>query len=623
MNPLQRAIASAAGLDDVIDSAQEQIAAVREQAESVVAERESLRESFAEREAEYTGAITELQTAQEQIYSDYTLLQRRFEDIQFIDWSTGSTTPGGRDELLSDGQRAEILRRVRILRHENPLAKQAIKITARFVFGKSVTFLAENDADQQTLLENWNDPQNTQVFTGRDALISAWDDTWTDGERFMVMVSSNETPFVRYTDIPVEQIKDILYDPGNRGVAVWYKRVFTSNRWDANANGGEGRWVTLNNGRPEVRYYRDFRVTDAQLAGIEKRGLFIPERKVGEGVIKHIMVNPIRNARGVRRGLSELFASREWFRVFREFMQDRVAINAAANALAYQRRIKGGPVGVARVSGALGGVRHVPADDDTTSPLLARLTRPLPGSIVDSSGNDDLRGIRLDTGAPNAVQDVRLVLVAAGAGVGIPINYFGETSASLAGAQTVELPLIKMFEDHQSSVKQHLQEIAEYIVSVRDGEWPKPGSLRIAWEFPPIVTADLVKWITAFAQFSQQVAPGNNAVRRIGIRGALNVLNVANADMLMDDIDAEEDRLQAEKEAQRKLQLEAAARPPTGLVTGPSSGGPPHSNGNSPSQDGQKVGGGTGVQAINADVIRGIRGRPPREKTTGPRSARQ
>jgi hypothetical protein len=55
-----------------------------------------------------------------------------------------------------------------------------------------------------------------------------------------------------------------------------------------------------------------------------------------------------------RRGVSELYASRDWFKVFKSFMEGRAAINEAAQSISYKRKIKGSPAAVARFQNKLG-----------------------------------------------------------------------------------------------------------------------------------------------------------------------------------------------------------------------------------------------------------------------------
>jgi hypothetical protein len=343
----------------------------------------------------------------------------------------------------------------------------------------------------------------------------------------------------------------------------------------------------------------------------------------GEGFVLHSMVNPMRMKTGWR-GISELFASREWFRVFKEFMEDRGAINAAANALSFRRKIKGGPTAVASFSNRLGGVPVAPVQSQSfTADAISRLTRPMAGAVYDHNEGVDLEGQRVDTGAAHAERDARMILMAGAAGTGTAITYFGEGSSSLASAQVMELPMVKGYEDYQTDQADEFTEIVKFVLRQAFGENEDLTSDAIvAWHFPPIITQDVVKWMSAYAQWAQQIAPGNNEVRRLAIMGAMNALNVPNAAQMVDAIEAEEKRIADDKEAERKVRLDQqqrnvnAPQGGAGALTGGSS------NGNNGDGNGQRAGGGPMPSALGPNLTRLRAGRPPAEAPTGPRTRR-
>lgn len=144
-----------------------------------------------------------------------------------------------------------------------------------------------------------------------------------------------------------------------------------------------------------------------------------------------------------------------------------------------------------------------------------------------------------------------MLLMAAGAGVGTNIHYFGEGGdANLATAQAMELPMVKSYEDWQQWVEDELREFVAYAFKLAFGEdnW-RDNYDRVAFLFPPIISQDVVKYMTAWSQFVQNVAPDNAIVKKEAIRGALTVMNVSNIDELMDTIQEEEIRVKAEKDA--------------------------------------------------------------------------
>ena len=113
MNQVQLAIARVTGLEDVFEQTQVQ--------------------------------ISELSDAYEHIYSDNQMLQRTLEDIDYLNLYD----LGGIKEVLPGLNREETLQRLRRMRHDNPLAKQSVKLIIRFTLGKGVQWVLapENPVD--------------------------------------------------------------------------------------------------------------------------------------------------------------------------------------------------------------------------------------------------------------------------------------------------------------------------------------------------------------------------------------------------------------------------------------------------------------------------------------------
>lgn len=567
--------------------------------------------------------IEELQRANEQVYSDYTMLNRRVEELSYIDLNNITEAT---EDVIPQAKRVATINRIRRLRHENPMAKQAVKLALRFVLGKGVSYEIREPNTKRIVDDFWGDPVNQAVWTSHFAMVQRFDELMTDGEQFVALFTTpSETPYVRLGILKMEEVTHIITDPDNDHMPVWYRRVFKKRKWDPTLNDNEGGWAVEKNGqKPIVRYYRDYRVSDEYLADIEKRGLAIPESLQARGAdkspvfVKHRMINPVKMRTGLR-GISELFASREWFRVIKEFMEDRGAINAMANAMAIQRKITGGPVAVANMTGRIGGLQVTP--DQPLVPSSFR--RPLPGSILDTNTNVDYKSIRADTGAPGADRDAGRLIAIAGAGTATPDHYFGGTNSTLAGAQSVEVAVVKAFEDFQTFLRNDDRELTEFVIGVaRDLPVHEVDAddKEVAWKFPPIMTQDLVKWVTGLAQWAQQIAPKNRVIRREAIRAAATVLNMQHIDLIWDEVEADEKRIAQEEDEMREQQMQQQK-----VLA---AGGPPGANGASKNGNGGPPGGqrsttGVTVQGKSPDLTRSEKLKPPREGATGPRSRRE
>jgi hypothetical protein len=535
--------------------------------------------------AKVTGVDTELyelSSALEDVTGENRMLARQIEDLDYLNlFDIGRIT-----EVIPSGDRAEYIKRLRRLRQENPLAKQAAKLTMRFTLGKGIQWvvlpeeeeLPEADAEEPvndpetdqpeapggnlvpmrrrstpateeeedqakvTMEDFWYDSDNLLALTSRSGMMEWLDAVYTDGEFFFICVIGTASPWLKLTEIPLEEIKQTVYHPDNRKRPIFYERNYI----DIVFNASSGMYEIK--GEPKTTFYPDYRVTDEELPELYRK-IKIPagKRAPKEQKLRHSYINPLKTKSGVR-GISELYASRQWFRVFREFMENRAAINDAATSIAFKRKIKAGPTGVAQFKGKLGGLEV----GDVEGSEIRKLTRPVPAAVYDSNPAVDLDWMKTDTGALNAKEDARMLLMAAGAGVGTNIHYFGEGGdANLATAQAMELPMVKSYEDWQQWVEDELREFVSYAFKLAFGEdnW-RENYERVAFLFPPIISQDVVKYMTAWSQFVQNVAPDNQTVKMQAVRGALSVMNVSNIDELMETIEDEEARNKAKKNAE-------------------------------------------------------------------------
>lgn len=599
MNQVQQAIARVAGLEDVFE--------------------------------EQNSQLTELADRTEHLISDNQMLMRTLEDIDYLNLYD----LGGIKEVLPGVDRSETINRLRRLRHDNPLAKQAVKLIVRFTLGKGVQWVLaaeeaidltpgdevptpglggdgaqpeqkpnqqrpplptrfvqlprsarapeaelpemgskrprpvddsdeeeyptrktsaepredseENDQIRDIIESFWKDSDNRLVLTSHRAMQEMLDDVVTDGEKFYACFADQAEPYVKVTEIPLNEIDGIIYNPDNRAEPVLYRRKFRKLKYD----GVNDRYEP--DGEPQVKYYLDYRITDEKWSKLKKT-IKIPAAKLNtDAKVRHVYINPLWTKTG-KRGISELYSSREWFRVFREFMEGRAAINQAAQAISYKRKIKGGPTAVAQFGGKFGGLSVGPTAGDE----VQRLTRPMPGATYDSNEAVDLEWMKTDTGAAGAAQDAKMLLTTAGAGVGTMAHYFGEGGdANLATAQSMELPMVKSYEDWQQWIEDEYKEWIRYslTVALQDDELVEDALERLGFTFPPIISQDVVKYTTSWAQIVRDIAPNNMTVKREAIRGSLAIMQVPNLDGIMPEVEAQ----MAHAEALRIQQQKALA----------------------------------------------------------------
>jgi hypothetical protein len=454
----------------------------------------------------------------------------------------------------------------------------------------------DGDPLKETMEMFWEHPDNELVLTTRRAMYEWVDGVYTDGEFFFIGVEGTAAPWLVLTEIPIEEIKLTIYDPDNRKKPIYYKRVYMELVYDGNTD-----QVVPAKNEPTTKYYLDYRVTEEDLARIGTR-IKIPPAKLAkpEEKIKHSLINPLWTRIG-QRGISELYSSRQWFRVFREFMENRAAINDAATAIAFKRKVKAGPTGVASFKGSLGGLETGYSNPANEGSEFRKATRPAPGATYDSNQAIDLEWMKTDTGAANAREDARMLLAVAGAGVGTMIHYYGEGGdANLATAQSMELPMVKSYEDWQQWLKDEIEDLLRWMLRLAFPDEYRDYLRRVSIVCPAIISQDVVKYITAYGQLTQNIAPDNKLVKIEAIRGALTVLGVANLNALMPMIEEEINTEEKKNPIPPQLIPFAGNMPPPP----PNSNGPGNPDGPNPIQDGNG-------NVIPPDLQRIIAGKVP------------
>jgi hypothetical protein len=176
--------------------------------------------------------------------------------------------------------------------------------------------------------------------------------------------------------------------------------------------------------------------------------------------------------------------------------------------------------------------------------------------VYDHNEAIDLEWMKTDTGAANAKEDAKMLLMVGGAGMGTMVHYFGEGGdANLATAQSMELPMVKTYEDWQQWIDDEYKEWIRYSLTAAldDDELVEAAMERVGFTFPPIISQDVVKFTTSWAQIVRDIAPNNMRVKQEAIRGSLNIMGVANIDGMMPEVEAEMEHAEQLRIQQQQL----------------------------------------------------------------------
>lgn len=419
----------------------------------------------------------------------------------WIDTSGGATALTGLD-------RQEVNAQARRYYHIDPIAQHLVRLHNAYTFGRGVSKKA-TDADINAWLERfWKHPRNRTSLTNTKAQWELGKNIQLDGELFFVFYTSTITGQVTVRTIPPHEIVKIVYAPDDPTMPIAYHHKYK------NADG-----------RITVDVLADYRIAD-----LDKTTLTAAGRNT-EVAVMHVVFEEFE-----RRGISTLTTAVPWLKALRGFMEDRATLTLAWATYALRVGIKGNRQAMQRVAAQFQEYQSQ-LDYERYSDAFGEKERRQGGNTL--MENDAMRTeqFKVDSGAANAYQDMRMFRQMGGIGAGISEHYLGDPSTgNLATATAMELPMLKLFEYEQEFWSDTLSEVLGFVLmqGVRYNSalsskanvevdqssgyamWivtPENGAdLTIEVAFPPIVQKDVAVWTSALAQVAQVESQTQKAI---------------------------------------------------------------------------------------------------------------
>jgi hypothetical protein len=364
------------------------------------------------------------------------------------DWRNISRALDSEVELTPD-EHKEICHRAYSAWCRNPLAGQIVNVTTWFVMGKGIGVTANDPAVQEAVSHFWTDPENDMLMTQHYMS----NELQVYGEifiRFFVNPISGE---LRIAMIDPSEIYDIVTSPDNIRIPIAYLREYS-------------KPVSPSDRMAEFKVGSDL----TTLADNVMREVIDADE------ILHVKVNSVSNH---KRGISELYRVLPWLDAYDHWLQDRISLNRARGAFAFLRKV---PTVPDRASG--------PFETDSSG----RYIPPKPGSILVVHEGEDWQVLSPSIGSDDAREDGRAIKLMIAAGSGIFEHYFGDPSTgNLATARSMELPMVRKFEDRQRLFENVFMKIFQRVIDagIIAGTIPPTVNRNIEINFPPIMPDDV------------------------------------------------------------------------------------------------------------------------------------
>lgn len=396
------------------------------------------------------------------------ILTERLADLEFElrnqDWQR--LTWESENEFSREGLR-QIVRLARLMYLKNPLIRRGVNVQADYVFGQGVSIRAEDTTINQVIQGFVDDERNQVELFGHQALLEKEIGLQLDGNLFLTLFTHRLTGRVVVRTLPADEVDEIICDPQDRRSPWYYRRMWNETQFTP----GSGQTTSVS----RTAYYPDWRYmprTKPQVIG-------------GSPVMWDAPVLHVRSGglADMRFGVSELYASLDWARAYKEFLEDWATITRAYSRFAFNLTAKGGARGVAAAKSALSTTYGNGGVGIETNPP------PVTGATFIGS-----EGVKLDpvrtSGATTKMEDGRRLLLMVAAGQGLPETFYGDVSVgTLATATSLDRPTELKFRSRQKLWESVLRTLCRYALAaaVKAPRSPLQGTVTIEDDGTPSI----------------------------------------------------------------------------------------------------------------------------------------
>ena len=417
---------------------------------------------------------------------------------------------------------------------KNPLIRRAVLTQTQYVFGRGMNIQAVDSDVNKVIQKFLDDPKNKVELTEHQSRMIKETELQLFGNLFFVFFVNQVNGQVKIRTIPTDEIEEIYTDPDDNKTPQYYKRVFNQKNLDTQTAAEIPKQLII--------FYRDWKFEDKK--AVQKIADWPVEKNA---VIYHVAVNRLSD---MKFGISEVYASCDWAKAYKEFLEDWATIVKAYSRFAWRMTTKGGKGTIQRAKTKLESTMGSASYVEENPP-------PVAGSTFIGNENVKMDPIRT-SGATTSANDGEKLIHMVCAATGIFYHYLtgDPSSGNLATAKTMERPMELMFRDRQQLWTSIFQEILNYVIEqsvkapkgvlkgiteiddfgdeqiILDGE--KSKSVNIV--FPDILDRDIngkINAIVSAATLDGKPNAGTLEITMI-VRLLLEALGIDNIDEVID-----------------------------------------------------------------------------------------
>jgi len=451
---------------------------------------------------------------------------------------TGQGDPTEDERLQAVGESRRLYRRT-------PLGARMVGIWTDFGFGLDVEVGPRGKEAQGVWEEFWGARRNRPVLNARNIHVLS-DATLTDGELFLIAYVDKRTGMVTLRRRPTEEWSEIVRDPDDESVPLFYKR----------------EWTNDETFQTQALYYRDWLYDETHsevpdlLDGDDSDADWMPpddERADMQDPETDVMVlHAARNEDNNGRGWPMLYPAAFWIRAYRKTTLDLMSVTEANAQYVRQHEVAGGSRAVTQLRDFLrSSWADTTASTETNPP-------PAAGAAYITNQQEKLNEVPLNRAASEGKEIMDILIGQAGLAGGLYPHWLGRGEAfRLATATAMEVPTMRQFLRYQTwwaDVWQDLvhlvlwaaQEYGGYVYENERRETVDAFDVDVDVSTNAVVEKD----VASFAQALNLLAPYARDSQTLS-RLALQALNVPEIQEVLDKLYPPEETAPEERKLTR------------------------------------------------------------------------
>ncbi|HUV15758.1 MAG TPA: hypothetical protein VMW28_04260 [Pelolinea sp.] len=348
-------------------------------------------------------------------------LELALEDVGWTRlWSDESEMEFSREGL------GKIARLSRLMYLKNPLVNRGVNVKRNYVWGQGISIKAPDPDVDAVIQQFMNDRKNLVELTGHSAQTLKETDLECDGNVFLVLFTDKSK--VKLRSIPFVQVMRVITNPEDAKDPWYYQR-----EWQANGRGKKALY-------PAWTYNPK-----------NKPATIDSVKVMWDSPVMHVKVGGFSDW---KFGVSEVYASIDWARAYKEFLEDWATITRAYARFAWDVTVKGGTAAVAAVKSKF----------DAGDPSTTTKPSPAVASMAIMGEGNTLTPIRT-AGATTTPEDGRRIMLMVSAALGLPETFFGDVSVgTLATATSLDRPTELNMIDRQMLWTSVFTDILNYVL---------------------------------------------------------------------------------------------------------------------------------------------------------------